>query len=77
MTATTVLRPDRFRCPVCKRWCGEHIATRLLSRHTQPGSGPYELCPGSLHPIKGLPAQSGTDTNAPPYTAPYTQATLW
>lgn len=64
---------DRYRCPECKRWRGEHIKTGLLARHQAPGDDPYVLCHGSLHPLKGLPSQHTPAA----YTSPYTQPTLF
>lgn len=52
-----VIRQDRYQCPECEHWYGEHMTTRLLARHKAPGEDPYTLCTGSLHPLHGLPHQ--------------------
>lgn len=56
-----VLRQDTYQCPECQGWKGEHMNTRLLARHKEPGGDTYTLCHGSLRPLGGLLHQkSGT-----------------
>lgn len=64
-----VIREDRYQCPECKHWYGEHMNTRSLARHKEPGGDPYTLCHGSLAPLHGLPHQKG-GTLAPPVGGP-------
>lgn len=53
------------------------MRTGLLARHRAPGGDPFTLCPGSLHPVKGLPRQAGRPASAAPKASPYTQPTLF
>jgi hypothetical protein len=71
--------PDRYLCPEksCKRWPAEHMRTGLLARHRAPTGDAYTLCPGSLHPIKGLPRLPGTPGPTTPAASPYQQPTLF
>lgn len=56
-----VIRQDTYQCPECRHWYGEHMNTRLLARHKEPGGDTYTLCHGSLIALHGLPHQvSGT-----------------
>jgi hypothetical protein len=66
---------DRFKCPTpgCQKWVGQHLATGLLARHNAPGER-YELCAGSLHPVRGLPSSAG---RPPGCRFTYTQPTLF
>lgn len=76
---TAVLRPDRYLCPAdgCPRWCGEHLRSGLLARHGAPGGSRYDLCTGSLKPIRGLVRQAGADPTGLPPSSPYTQPYLF
>lgn len=71
--------PDRYLCPhtACKRWPAQHMRTGLLARHRAPGGDAYTLCPGSLHPVKGLPRQAGTPAPGARSPSPYNQPTLF
>lgn len=60
-----VVRQDTYQCPECRHWYGEHMNTRLLARHKEPGGDQYALCHGSLAPLHGLPHQV-SGTMAPP-----------
>lgn len=60
-----VIREDRYQCPECHHWYGEHMNTRLLARHKEPASDPYTLCTGSLRSINGLPHQQAGLPAAP------------
>jgi len=73
--ASRAAEPDRYLCPerACKRWPAEHMRTGLLARHRAPGGDAFTLCPGSLHPVKGLQRQAAR----PAVTSPYTQPTLF
>jgi hypothetical protein len=64
-----VIREDRYQCPECTHWYGEHMNTRALARHKEPGGDPYTLCHGSLTPLHGLPHQKGGNL-APPLDGP-------
>lgn len=77
--ASRAAEPDRYLCPekACKRWPAEHMRTGLLARHRAPTGDAFTLCPGSLHPIQGLPQQAGSPPSAPHSTSPYTQPTLF
>lgn len=73
----SVLRPERYRCPVCERWYGEHMNTGHLARHKELGGDGYTLCKGSLASLHGLPRRQG-ETPLPARTVtPYTQAVLF
>ncbi|MEV6399958.1 hypothetical protein AB0M39_35090 [Streptomyces sp. NPDC051907] len=71
------LRPDRYLCPQCKRWRGEHFKTGVLARHSAAEGTRYDLCMGSLRPIKGLPTQRGGRDLPTRHTAPYSQPPLF
>ncbi|MFC4328332.1 hypothetical protein ACFPC0_10890 [Streptomyces andamanensis] len=74
---TSTPRSDRYQCPRCERWIGEHFKTGTLAGHQAPDGDPYTLCNGSWHPLKGLPG-TNTPTGLPAlYTAPYTQPPLF
>lgn len=62
-----VIREDTYQCPQCKHWYGEHMNTRLLSRHKEPGGDTYTLCFGSLVSLHGLEHQKAGNL-APPVT---------
>lgn len=70
-----VIRDDSYQCPECKHWYGEHMNTRMLSRHKEPGGDPFTLCHGSLNPLHGLPHQKGGTPAAP--VASHEQAELF
>ena len=67
-----VIREDRYQCPECKHWYGEHMNTRTLARHKEPGGDTYTLCHGSLHPLHGLPHEKGGNV-APAVVGPQQQ----
>lgn len=67
--------PDRYQCPICARWRGQHLTTGLLARHGKPDGTPYELCRGSLVSLKGLLSKSGQAY--PQYQSPYAQERLF
>lgn len=55
--AREVIRPDKYQCPVCEHWYGEHMTTGCMSRHKAVGEDMYVLCKGSLTELAGLPHQ--------------------
>lgn len=64
-------RPDRYLCPVCEKWRGEHIKTGVLARHRAREGTRYDLCQGSLHPLTGLPSNRKEPAIPPtPYRQP-------
>lgn len=69
--------PDRYRCPDCQRWIGEHFKTGTLAGHQDPKGDSYTLCGGSWGPIKGLPSTAGQTDQDARFTSPYTQPTLF
>jgi hypothetical protein len=53
------------------------MRTGLLARHRAPGGDAFTLCPGSLHPIKGLPRQAGRPAPNTRTESGYQQPTLF
>lgn len=72
-----MLRPDRYRCPTCARWYGEHMNTGHLARHKAIDSDGYTLCKGSLSALGGLPRRHGETPLPARHVAPYTQPPLF
>ncbi len=77
MSQTASPRAARYVCPACRRWCGQHITTSRLARHTPPGQHRPSLCAGPLRPLKGLPAVASDPDHPAPHAGPYIQLMLF